>query len=442
MMRLLTFWDSIRSSYWFLPAVMTTGAILLSTATVAVDYALRPADRHDVMIWLYTGGAEGARTLLAMLAASMLTIFSVVFSILIVALTLASSQFGPRLVRTFLSDTADQLAVGTFIGTFTYCLLVLRTVRSGGGAEFVPHVSVTVAIVLALASLGELIYFINHLSTSLQAPYIVAAVGADLARTIEREFVSPSESVDCEISAPLIDALAAAGAPVSATGSGYVQAIDYQMLAAVAKQHDLLFRICVYAGDFVAHGDRIAFSSATGIASGDLDSVCTAALVLGKDRTHEQDPEYPINQLVQLAVRALSPAINDPITAMIAIDHLRAGLCRIAELAAPFRFVSDDEGVVRLLVERRVLRHIAESSFSLLRQYGRGNLEVCLALLNAIGEIARRATNTEFHRALLDQAKLIEHGAQSGLPEEADRCRVAECFHRVITDSQTATPAD
>ncbi|MEZ6097819.1 MAG: DUF2254 domain-containing protein [Pirellulaceae bacterium] len=442
MIKLLAFWDSIRSSYWFLPAVMTVGAVLLSTITIAVDYELRPIDSRQVMVWLYTGGPEGARTLLAMLAASMLTIFGVVFSILIVALTLASSQFGPRLVRAFLSDTADQLAVGTFIGTFVYCLLVLRTVRGDGGETFVPHVSVTVAIVLALVSLGVLIYFINHLSTSLQASYIVAAVGADFARTIEREFLNPTETAAASASASSADAFAAANAPILATSGGYIQAIDYESLVSVAKPHDLLLRVCVCAGDFVARGDRIAFASLAGEPSSDLDSACTAALVLGKDRTHEQDPEFPINQLVQLAIRALSPAINDPITAMIAIDHLRAGLCHIAELVVPSAWVSDDDGVVRLFVKRQELPHIAESSFSLIRQYGRGNLEVCLSLLDAIEQIARRTSDAEFRRSLLEQATLIEHGARSTLPEEADRRRVAEYFQHLMAELQTATPPD
>lgn len=165
------------------------------------------------------------------------------------------------------------------------------------------------------------------------------------------------------------------------------------------------------------------------------------ALVVGTDRTHEQDIEFPINQLVQVAIQALSPAINDPITAIIAIEHLRAGLCSIAERSAPSAVIPDAEGAPRLLVKREDASHNVEAAFSLIRQYGRGNLEVTISLLDAIEQISRRTGDEAFRRALLYQATLIGHGARSALPEEADRKQVGERFERVLAALEAVPPS-
>lgn len=279
-------------------------AILLSVLTLSLDSAFKSTAAQPTAWLFYAGGPEGARTLLTMLATSMLTIFGVVFSIVIVALTLASSQFGPRLIRTFLSDTIDQLAVGTFISTFVYCLLVTRTVSGERTDAFVPHLSVTMAIVLPLLSLGVLIHFINHLSTSLQASYIIATVGADLKRTIDIELPERNQVAPDVTPVEYAELFATATVPVAASSDGYIQAIDYDELVHLAEREAIVIRLTVCAGDFLVHGDEVARISETASRTEDLTRKLNAALIVGVDRTHEQDIEYPINQLVQLAIRA------------------------------------------------------------------------------------------------------------------------------------------
>ena len=432
----------MRSSYWFVPALMVMGASLLAATTLAIDTRFKASVVGETAWIFYAGGPEGARTLLTMLATSMLTIFGVVFSIVIVALTLASSQFGSRLIRTFLSDTIDQIAVGTFISTFVYCLLVMRTVGGQANDAFVPHFSVSIAILLALLSLGVLIYFINHLSVSLQASYIIAAVGADLKRTVEGEL--PEKDRGSNV--PPVgdeDAFAEATVPVVASSNGYLQAVDYRQLLHFSQREGLVVRLTVGAGDFVVRGDEVARSSANSSQLVHIADEVNAAFVVGTDRTHEQDIEFPISQLVQLAVRALSPAINDPITAIMAIEQLRAGLCCIAERSTLPSIIPDESGVPRLLVKRQDAAHNVEAAFSLIRQYGRENLEVTISLLDALEQIARRTTDVMFRGALLRQAALVEHGAQSALPEEADRKQVAERYQRVIAAFQDSfSPVD
>lgn len=187
-----------------------------------------------------------------------------------------------------------------------------------------------------------------------------------------------------------------------------------------------------YAGDFLVRGDIVVLLPSTTSRISDLAREVNSALVVGVDRTHEQDIEFPINQLVQLAVRALSPAINDPITAIMAIEQLRAGLCYVGERNVLSSVILDAQGTQRLFVKRQDAAHNVEAAFSLIRQYGRENLEVTISLLDAIEQVSRRTTDEAFRGALLHQATLIGHGAQSALPEEADRKQVAERFQRVI----------
>ena len=186
--RIVSLWEEIRSSYWFVPALMAALSAALSFATIALDEAL---DREFIIAFglVWSGGAEGARGLLSTVAGSMITVAGVIFSITIASFAQASSQFGPHLLRSFMRDTGNQIVLGTFIATFVYSLLVLRTVRSDtNGGEVVPYVSVTLSMLLALASLGLLIYFIHHTSRSIQAPVVISAVADDLLESIDRLF--------------------------------------------------------------------------------------------------------------------------------------------------------------------------------------------------------------------------------------------------------------
>ncbi len=183
--RLLKYWDLIRSSFWFLPSLLASAAIALAFATVALDGAVT---YQWLQTWnlAYTGGAEGASLVLGTIAGSMITIAGLVFSMTLVTLSLAASNFGPRLLQNFMRDTANQVVLGTFVATFLYCLLVLRTIRRADEGAFVPHLSVTLGVLLAMVSIGVLIYFIHHVAVSIQADEIVTRVGADLLDRVER----------------------------------------------------------------------------------------------------------------------------------------------------------------------------------------------------------------------------------------------------------------
>ena len=182
------YWDRLRSSFWFLPAIMACGAVLLAHGTVALDETGAVRGGVEVPSWVYSGGAQGASTLLGAIAGSMITIAGVVFSMTLVALSIASSQLGPRLLQGFMRDATNQVVLGTFVSTFLYCLLVLRTIRREIEVAFVPHMSVTLGVLLAVASVAVLIYFIHHVSVSIQADEVIARVCRELFDGIDRLF--------------------------------------------------------------------------------------------------------------------------------------------------------------------------------------------------------------------------------------------------------------
>ena len=210
--------------------------------------------------WVYTGGPEGARAVLSTIAGSMITVAGVTFSITIVALTLASQQFGPRLLRSFLRDLGNQIVLGTFVSTFIYCLLVLRTVRGNDDAQFVPHLAVTLGVLLAMLSLGVLIFFIHHVSMSIQASQIIANVAADLEGAVARLFPErlghERTPVTANTTALPVDFEESASA-VPADSNGYVQAIDEDALMTLATERDVVLRIDAEPGRFVRCGTAL-----------------------------------------------------------------------------------------------------------------------------------------------------------------------------------------
>jgi uncharacterized membrane protein len=425
-------WNRIHSSFWFLPGVMSGGAMLLAFATVALD--------TSVTDWLtrkwgftYTGGAEGASSLLGAIAGSMITIAGVVFSMTLVALSLASSQLGPRLLRNFMRDTATQVVLGTFVATFLYCLLVLRTIRRAEETLFVPHLSVTLGVLLAVVSVGVLIYFIHHVSVSIQANEIVARVGKELIEEIEQLFPENIGRGTARVptgppNADFLDRFEREARPIGSTGDGYLQFVDGDTLMALAKEEDVVIQVERRPGHYIVADRPLAQVWPGNRVTDELVDRINCAFALGNQRTSGQDVEFAVNQLVEIAIRALSPGINDPFTAMTCVDHLGSALCRLVQRDMPSPYRHDSEDQLRVIAPVFMFPDVTDAAFNQIRQYGRSSTAVTLRLLETIAEVARFAHRSEDRAALLRHAKMIAHGARDGLPEGEDRQEVEKRF--------------
>ena len=419
-------WYRLQASFWFLPAITAAGAVLLSFATVAVDRGGYLYTDGAVQWWIYRGGADGARTVLSVIAGSMITVAGVVFSITIVVLSLASSQFGPRLVRNFMNVKANQMVLGTFVATFIYGILVLRTVDATEGEKFVPHFSVTVAVALSILSLGVLIYFIHDISESIQAQHIIARVrndlddaverlfpeklgqGQDLSAPIRREYEIPS-TCDREV------------CPVKAAHSGYLQAVDNKALMRIAVEEDLLIHLGYRPGNFITRGHVLVTVWPGKKVDEKLSKKLNKIFILGPERTLEQDVEFAVSQLVEIAVRALSPGINDPITAMTCTDWLGAVLCQLADRRMPPSHRYDEQHTLRVIAKPVSFEGIVDAAFNMIRQNSASIPAVSIHLLETIATIANQATRNGDRTALLRQADMIAEGCRRELVVEADR---------------------
>ncbi len=390
--RLRDLWDALHSSFWFVPSLMTFLAAVLSIVTIRLDQATSAAFVNSLgFIW--SGGAEGARSILSTIAGSMITVAGVVFSIVIVALTLASSQFGPRLLRNFVRDTGNQITLGIFIATFLYCILVLRTIRVKDEGNFIPYISITCGMALAVASIGVLIYFIHHVSVAIQAENVIARVGHELRVSIDKHF--PEELV------PEIERQenpAHRTYAITAIRSGYLQTLDRSDLIQLACTNQATYIVKKLPGDYVFAGDTLAQvrKSADQPLSPKFLKKTRRCFTLGDQRTESQDVRYGARQLSEIASRALSPGINDPYTAMGCIDWAAEALSRVAARWPAQRAYTDKSGVFRVLLEDPATFDVmCAVTLNPIIAYGADNPIIACHLLFSLQRVTERLRSAE-----------------------------------------------
>ena len=434
--KLAKLWDSLHSSFWFVPTLMVVLAIALSFITVWIDQSQEDNIIENID-WAYSLGPSGSRAILSAIAGSMVSVATTAFSITIVALQLASSQFGPRLLRNFMQDTGNQIVLGTFISTFVYSLMVLRTVNGVEKDVFVPHLAVSIGIALAIASVGVLIYFIHHSASSIQVDQVIKQVGYDLDIVIDRLFPerlgrSASKQVQEESLAAIPLDIDRFFYSIKTNSSGYIQGIDENQLMQIAIENNLLLLVQQRPGRFVVKGSELVQVFPEERVNKKLAVQINSAFVLGSQRTEQQDLEFPIDQLVEIAVRALSPGINDPFTAIRCIDQLSAALCHLAqrEIPSPYRY--DDQKQLRIIAEPISFEDATDAAFNQIRQYGKSSVAVTMRLLEAIAAIAAFTHRTQDRNTLQRHADMIERGGQEGIAEKLDYENVKERYLAVV----------
>ncbi|MEH2297309.1 DUF2254 domain-containing protein [Nostoc sp.] len=427
--------EGLRSSYWFVPLLITGAAIALAFFMLTLDSTGKSGVMEKSGLKIYTGGADSALTLLSTIASSMITVAGTVFSVTLVALTLASQQFGPRVLRNFMQDTRFKFVLGTFIATFIYCLLVLRTIHTDAQQPFVPKISITVAILLAIASILVLIYFIHHASTSIHAWHIIREISDELESNIDYVFSENLGYSHLEHKRQLVEEITTGfeqqAYPILATGSGYIRAIDYDRLMNIAKSKDLLLHLKHRPGKFIVRGSKLIRVFPFERGNQKLTKEINQAFILGRERTAFQDVEFSIKQLVEIAIRAISPAVNDPFTAIRCIDQLCVALCRLTQRELPSPYWYDDNDQLRLIANPVTFAGLVDDAFHQIRQYGRQEVAVTIRLLEAIAIIAEYTLDKNNYAALLRHANMIRRGSEN-LFEKLDREDVEARYQVVL----------
>ncbi|MDH6136890.1 putative membrane protein [Kitasatospora sp. MAA4] len=425
--------ETLRTNLWLVPALEVLGAIALFVLTLILDrYAYD--GRFALPTWVLSGTADAARQILTTMAAAIITVVGLVFSITIVALTLASTQFGPRMLRNFIRDRGTQLTLGTFVATFFYTVLVLVAISPGPHGDFVPHLSITVSLGLTVVDLAMLIYFINHIATMIQLPQVIAGIAGDLARAIEAQ-----SGADTEAGAgtrptrdELLARIAESGAVIPTPASGYLQYIRHERLVRIASESDAVLHLPYRPGHFLVQGQPLAMvwppAAATHVAQH-----LARGQVTGPYRTLTQDVSFGVDQLVEIAIRALSPAVNDTFTAMTCIDWLGDCLCRITTGWHPQHVHRGRHGHIRVIAYQADYDRLVQRAFEKIRQSALGNPAVMIRQLDALYKILEQTSMPDRRQVLLDQADMIQRACQASVPEEADRQDVLRRYQALFT---------
>ncbi len=424
--------ERLRTSYWFIPTIMATGAAALSFLTVHVDTLIN-AKWARTAGWIWAGGPEGARSVLATIAGSTITVAGVVFSITIVSLALASSQFGPRLLRNFLDNRGTQLALGAFVSTFLYCLLVLRTVRgTDAAATFVPFLSVTLGLIFAVISVGFLIFFIHHISTSILAENVIGRVASELLKSMDRLYPEQVGTGQRDTESPgdrdLAKRAQEEGQAIISKSSGYIHAISMGDLFALAKEKDLVLRLSQRPGNFVAKGATLGWVLPREKTNEESIKHVQSAYYFGRGRTPTQDIEYSIDQLVEVAVRALSPGTNDPFTAVTCIEWLGAALIRVAGREIPSGWRHDEEHRLRIIAHATDFAGIAAAALNQIRQYGSESVSVVLRMLEMLARVGPHLRRESDRAVLREHAQKIRDDGCAHVQNDRDREEIEERF--------------
>jgi uncharacterized membrane protein len=423
--------EALRTNLWLVPVLEVAAAIALYAVTHALDRAVYTGDLH-VPAWVIQGTSDAARQILTALAAAVITVVGVVFSIMIVTLTLASTQFGPRMLRNFIRDRGTQFTLGTFVATFVYATLVLVSIGPGSHGDFVPHISITVSVGLVAVSMGVLIYFIHHIATTIQLPQVIASIARDLSDAID---VESRHGVTLEAGpsvAELIRRMREGGGTVPVPSSGYLQFVRHETLVSIATEKGAVISLLRRPGHFLVQGDQLA-----DVWPADAAPAVTRELrrahITGSNRTLTQDLAFAFDQLVEIAIRALSPAVNDTFTALTCIDWLGDGLVKVTIRWRPTRVHRDSHGFVRVITAHVSYRRLVERAFEKIRQASRGMPAVMMRQLDSLAKIMDHTSTAEQRELLLEQAAMIARLGEQSVQEPADRAAVQREYEVVLT---------
>jgi uncharacterized membrane protein len=432
-MKLVT---DIRSSFWFVPSLIVVACALLAIGAIELD-AIVGSGVLAQFPRLFGARAEGARELLSTIAGSTITVAGVVFSITIVALSLTAAQYSPRVLRNFMADRGNQIVLGVFVGVYVYCLLVLRTVRAGDDG-FVPGISIVGGLLLAVVGTGVLMFFIHHIALSIQVSHIAARISGETIAAMDKINPEAPTVEGTRIQIP-DDPLFRHGIP--ATENGYVQRVDTDRLARLARSYERVVRIEKTVGEFVVRGENVM--SVTGRAQPDRVT-CKAMLAtyaINDYRDMRQDPYFGVEQLVDIALRALSPGVNDLGTARTVLDHLTAILCAVAKLNAEERTICE-AGALAVVKRTRSFEHILDEAISPIRQSATHQTQFLVQLLASLATIARMNNHEEQRGAIRNHVRAIQEAAPLSRMPRTDAKVLSAALEEALAASKAEPVAD
>jgi uncharacterized membrane protein len=436
-------WRRLNANYWFYPALFALTALVLGFVCLWVDRSGNAEWLNDFAweyVWLDPARPEGASTMLQVIAGSMIAVASTVFSITIVAVSYASGNYGPRLLINFMEDKGNQLSLATFIGTFVFALTVLRTVRGADEPPadaalagvafpgFVPQLSLLVAFILMIVSVAVLVFFLNHVPSSIRINKVIADIGRRLMRAVEKTY--PVEGNDDGPDRRT------RGEPLLARKAGYVQLIDFAELEKLARRCEYEFSLAVRTGDFL-HEDLPMLEISGGECTDEQRKAIRECFTQGFSRTPEQDPQFLIDELVEIGLRALSPGINDPFTAVTSLHWLGAATAELGRRRLVKDICGDDSETCPVHPLPDDFRHYVQRGFGAIRSAVATNPIASKVMLETLCNVATTLQSVARREVLLEEARRLREQALIAL-DGPDKREVEGQFDRLLPSYRQA----
>jgi uncharacterized membrane protein len=413
--------ERLNASFWFIPILMLLITIGSAIGFIYLDSRIQLP--HDgVLRYLLPESADSARSILIIIAGAMMGVAGTVFSITLVVLTLASSQLGSRLVRNFMYDKLNQVVLGTYVSSFVYCLIILSSLKEHDNFNFVPAISVLVAIVSAIAGIILLIIFIHHVSMSIQSDKVISDISEAMSKSIRKLFPKEIGEED-EKQAPDITFLKQTHnftQKVRCQNSGYLQSVDGQGLINTAKDRDCIIILHQRPGNFLVQDMLLCEVLCNEKFDIEMQGKIQDYFIIGKVRTPLQDAEFSIHQMVEVAARALSPGVNDPYTAIACIDNLTSVMCYLAGVTFPSPYRYDMHDKLRVIALKHSFSGMLNAAFNQIRQYGEDSPSVMIRLMEAMITISNFARNRKQRELIFQHAKMIMKASERTFSEKRD----------------------
>lgn len=422
MKKLLFFWKELLATFWFVPVIIIGLAVVLSVSLVSLDNIVNIPQEGWVRFFL-VNSSDSARSILSTISGAMIGVAGTVFSVTLVALTLASSQFGPRLIKNFMYVRLNQVVLGSYTATYLYCLLVLNAIKDGNGYTFIPSISILVAILVAVVNIILLIVFIHQIAVSIQADKVISDISDLISKQVETlfpekmgdEFKEKNDFDQDKVVSEYQKSIS-----IKSPKSGYLQYIDSEALLLLVENNDSFFKLKHRPGSFLVRDGEIGVIYSKDDWEEESIDELLSQFVFGKIKTSQQDLEFSIHQMVEIAARALSPGVNDPYTAIACIDNLTATLCYLAQAKFPSKYRVDEDGKLRVIADVLDFEGVLDAAFNQIRQFSAGSTAVIIRLVEALTTIQNFTKREGHKKAIINHVEMVLRLGKETIREKND----------------------
>jgi uncharacterized membrane protein len=422
MQKILFFWNELKSSFWFIPVLIITISVPAAMGFVYLDGTIN-LSQDGLKRFFFVSSADSARSILTTISGAMIGVAGTVFSVTLVALTLASSQFGPRLIKNFMYVRLNQVVLGSYVSTYLYCLIVLNSIKDMDGFTFIPSISIFLAIIIAVVNIILLIVFIHQIAMSIQANKVISDIHEFVSSQVKTLFpdeLGVESDAKNSIQADTIKSQSETITYIKSTKSGYLQYIDSESLLDIMMAENSLLELNVKPGDYIVENIEIGKIYHSRKTDENKLANVSSHFIIGKSRTSQQDFEFSIHQMVEIASRALSTGVNDPYTAIACIDNLTAIMSDLAQINFPSKYRFDKENELRVIAVTLSFEGILDAAFNQIRQFSTGSSAVIIRLMEALLTISQFTDTEENKKAVIKHAKMVLNVGKESIIEEND----------------------